>query len=115
MEMWSRRDPVTLFSAGGQCKSGWDDVSRFFGWLARRFSNGSGFAFNLEAAEVSGDLAYTVGFERYNASVAGGSIKSTVIRVTHVYRREDGEWRIVHRHGDTPPADQDPSNRGTTT
>jgi ketosteroid isomerase-like protein len=25
------------------------------------------------------------------------------LRVTHVYRREDGQWRIVHRHGDRPP------------
>jgi ketosteroid isomerase-like protein len=27
------------------------------------------------------------------------------LRATHVWRREDGEWKIVHRHGDTPPAD----------
>jgi ketosteroid isomerase-like protein len=28
------------------------------------------------------------------------------LRVTHVYRREHGEWKIVHRHGDHPPIDQ---------
>jgi ketosteroid isomerase-like protein len=22
------------------------------------------------------------------------------LRVTQIYRREDGDWRIVHRHGD---------------
>jgi ketosteroid isomerase-like protein len=22
------------------------------------------------------------------------------LRVTHAYRREDGDWKIVHRHGD---------------
>jgi ketosteroid isomerase-like protein len=102
IEMWSRHDPVTLFSAGGQNKSGWADVSQFFRWLASRFSNGSGFRFELEAAEVSGDLAYTVGFERYDVSVEGRSLKSTSIRVTQIYRREDDEWKIVHRHGDTP-------------
>jgi len=25
------------------------------------------------------------------------------VRVTHVYRRENGEWKIVHRHGDEVP------------
>jgi hypothetical protein len=25
------------------------------------------------------------------------------LRATHVWRREDGEWKIVHRHGDNGP------------
>ena len=34
------------------------------------------------------------------------------IRVTHVYRRENGEWKIVHRHGDTAPLDESPPKQG---
>ena len=30
MEMWSRRDPVTLFGAAGMYKAGWDELSRTF-------------------------------------------------------------------------------------
>jgi hypothetical protein len=30
------------------------------------------------------------------------------IRVTQIYRLEDGEWRLVHRHGDFAPFDQGP-------
>jgi hypothetical protein len=33
------------------------------------------------------------------------------IRVTHIYRRIDGEWRLVHRRADFPPADQRPGTR----
>ena len=33
------------------------------------------------------------------------------IRVTHVLRRIDGEWMVVHRHADFPPADQRESKR----
>jgi ketosteroid isomerase-like protein len=33
--------------------------------------------------------------------------------VTHVYRREDGEWKIVHRHGDLAPVDESPPQEGT--
>jgi ketosteroid isomerase-like protein len=58
------------------------------------------------AAGVSGDLAYVVGYERSLASLDGGPVQPSVVRATHVYRREDGEWKIVHRHGDFPPADK---------
>lgn len=100
MAMWSRTDPITLFSAGGECLSGWPAVNAFFELLGRRFSSGANFRFDLEAVELSGDLAYTVGFERFEASIAGAPVRPITIRTTHVYRREDGQWKIVHRHGD---------------
>jgi ketosteroid isomerase-like protein len=34
------------------------------------------------------------------------------IRVTHIYRLEDGQWRLVHRHGDFAPVDESPKPRG---
>jgi ketosteroid isomerase-like protein len=106
LELWSHRDPVTLFGAWGPNKSGWDGVSRTFRWVASRFSNNHDYTFELVAAGVSGDIGYTVGFERETVSVDGGPAQPNMLRVTHVYRRENGEWKIVHRHGDYPPVDQ---------
>jgi ketosteroid isomerase-like protein len=60
------------------------------------------------AAGVSGDLACTVGFERSSLSIDGGPVQENVLRVTHVFRRESGEWKIVHRHGGFAPPDQGP-------
>ena len=108
LAMWSTRDPVTLLGAAVPNKRGWDDVSRTFRWVASRFSDCAAYDFELVAAGVSGDLAYTVGFERSVVAIDGGPVAPNVLRVTHVYRREDGEWKIVHRHGDAPPADQSP-------
>jgi ketosteroid isomerase-like protein len=109
MELWSRRDPVTLFGAAtGECKTGWDELSRIFGWVASSFSDVSDFRFDVEVAGVSGDLAYTVGYERFNGSIDGRPVAPMTVRVTHVYRREDGEWKIVHRHGDSAPVDESP-------
>jgi ketosteroid isomerase-like protein len=96
---WSQRDPVTLFGAAVPVRRGWDEVSSTFRWLANRFSDLCDYEFELVAAGVSGDLAYTVGFE-HKTVVADGEPATYTLRVTHVYRREDGEWRIVHRHGD---------------
>jgi ketosteroid isomerase-like protein len=116
MELWSRRDPVTLFGAAtGGCKTGWDELSRIFRWVASTFSDVSDFRFDVEAANVSGDLAYTVGYERFNGSIDGRPVAPVTVRVTHVYRREDGEWKIVHRQGDSAPIDQSPPVQAATT
>jgi ketosteroid isomerase-like protein len=45
-------------------------------------------------------MAYTAGLEHTSVSV-DGKPRSCTFRVTQVYRREDGEWKVVHRHGDT--------------
>jgi len=108
MELWSKADPVSLFGAWGPCKSGWAELSRTFQWVASRFSNGVAYRFELLAADVVGDMAYTVGYEHASASVDGGPVEPNTLRVTHIYRRENGDWKIVHRHGDHLPVDQSP-------
>jgi hypothetical protein len=72
IEMWSTKDPVTLFRAWGPNNSGWEEVSRTFHWVASRFSNCTAYSFDLVAAGVCGDLAYTVGYEHSSMSVDGG-------------------------------------------
>jgi ketosteroid isomerase-like protein len=106
---WTQRDPVTLFGAAVPVRQGWEGVSSVFRWLASRFSDLRDYQFELVAAGASGDLAYTVGFE-HKTVVADGEPVSNTLRVTHVYRREGGEWRIVHRHGDHPPLDASPAS-----
>ena len=106
--LWSQNDPVTMFGAAVPCKSGWDELSPTFRWVGSRFSDCADHRFELVAAGVSGDLAYTVGFEHTTASVDGGPVEPYTLRVTHVYRREAGKWKIVHRHGDYPPVDKSP-------
>jgi ketosteroid isomerase-like protein len=99
LQMWSRTEPVTLFGAGRSGK-GWDQVEPVFRWLGTRFTGCTAYEIDVVAAEARGDLAYLVVLERTTASVQGGPQQSYVLRVTHVFRREEGEWRIVHRHGD---------------
>src|SRR6266508_3188887 len=44
--------------------------------------------------------------QRVDLVAAGVPVEPYTLRATHVFRREDGEWKIVHRHGDHPPTDQ---------
>jgi ketosteroid isomerase-like protein len=56
---------------------------------------------------VFGDMAYTAGYERTQASI-NGEPRQYVLRVTQIYRREDGEWKVAHRHADTAPESEGP-------
>jgi ketosteroid isomerase-like protein len=105
LAMSSAQDSVTVFGASGVSKSGWDEVSQTFHWLASRFPDCTTQSFDLLAAGVSGDLAYTVGLEHAAHSRDDVPEGPYTVRVTHIYRREDGEWKIVHRHGDRTPID----------
>jgi ketosteroid isomerase-like protein len=113
LEMWSQQDPVTVFGAMRN-DIGSEDVRRVFRWLATRFSNLTDYRFELVAAGTSGDLAYTLGYEHFSHSMDGVPIQPSTLRVTHVYRRENGEWKIVHRHADQVPIDQTPRAKDST-
>src|SRR5690242_9640507 len=98
--MWSPNEPVTLFGAA-VTRSGWADVRATFEWLGSSFSDCTSYRIEVIAAGASGDLAYIVAFEHTTASVNGAPPRSYTLRATTVFRREDGEWKVVHRHGDT--------------
>jgi ketosteroid isomerase-like protein len=102
--MWSHREPTTLLGADLVCVTGPEAVHAAFGTVASWFTDCTHYDIELVAAGASGDLAYTVVFEHSQCSV-NGVPRSYRLRVTHAYRREDGEWRIVHRHADEPPGE----------
>jgi ketosteroid isomerase-like protein len=106
LETWSPQDPVTIFGAKVPLRRGWDEVSETLRWLAARWTDSTDYRFDLVAAGVSGDLAYMVGFEHIANSVEGVPVEPYTLRVTHVFRRQQGEWKIAHRHADYVPIDQ---------
>jgi ketosteroid isomerase-like protein len=105
LAMWSTQEPVTVFGAE-RTVTGSEEVIQAFRWLATRFSDLTDYRFELVAAGASGDLAYTLGYEHITFSMDGGPVAPLTLRVTHLYRREEGEWKIVHRHADVPPTGQ---------
>ena len=110
-ELWSRKDPITLLGAFGVAATGWDEVTRAFEWVASKYASCERFRLEVIAAGVHGDFAYTVGYEYSLVSLEGGPLTPNRHRVTHVYRRENGDWKIVHRHADGEEAEVPPAER----
>lgn len=97
--LWSRNEPVSVLGAWRNAY-GHQEIDELFTGLGNSFSDCTSYVFEMEAFDVVGDMAYTAGLEHSSASV-DGEPRSYTLRATQVYRREAGEWRVAHRHGDT--------------
>jgi hypothetical protein len=73
LELWSTRDPVTRVRGVASGQGGWEQVTRTIHMAVFRFFNGTPLNFELMAAEVSGELAYTVSYEGSVASAEIGA------------------------------------------
>jgi ketosteroid isomerase-like protein len=96
--LWSRNEPVSVL---GALRNAFGQVALddLFRGLSNSFSDCTSYTFELQAYDVVGDMAYTAGLEHTSVSI-DGQPRSYTLRVTQVYRREGGDWKVVHRHGD---------------
>ena len=100
-EMFSHRDDVSLANPFGPPVRGWDEVARTMERAASNLKEGGMVAFEELAKYVTPELAYTVWLERQKAKLGGrGDVTPFTLRVTMIYRPEEGTWKVVHRHAD---------------
>ena len=98
--LWSRGDDVTLANPFGPPVRGWDEVSARLDLAASNYRDGEGYEFENFVTVVTPDLAYTVEIERIRTRVGGADeLTPIAIRATTVFRRENGDWKVTHRHG----------------
>ena len=98
----SKRDDVTVMGAWGGYEQGWAEAAPRYNWAAKRFED-SGATLEVEyvSTGVTGELAYTIAIERSTVRLSGmNEPKPMALRVTHIFRKEDGEWKMIHRHAD---------------
>ena len=97
--IWSRSEPVSVLGAWRNAH-GQGEIDDLFAALGRSFSDCTSYELQILSFDVLGDMAYTEGLEHTSASV-DGQPRTYTLRATQVYRREDGAWRVAHRHADT--------------
>lgn len=102
MDVWPHTSDVTTMHPIGEREVGWEQVEGPWQQVASLASAGQ-VAIKDPLIQVGGDLAYEVGNEVGDATIAG-EVVAFGQRVTNIYRREDGVWKIVHHHTDKSPA-----------
>lgn len=99
-KLWSGREDVTIFGGYGDGERGREEITARLAWASARFRSGE-LDYEPIASGSSGDLGYAIGIERGRATVVGGDEPGEMcLRVTHLFRREEGEWKLIHRHAD---------------
>jgi ketosteroid isomerase-like protein len=98
----SREADGTIMGAWGDYERGWSKVAPRYDWAAARFENsGARVHFEYLSMGVSGDLAYTIAIERSRVRIIDQKEPAAMsLRVTHLFRKEQGEWKLLHRHAD---------------
>jgi ketosteroid isomerase-like protein len=100
-ELFSHREDVTLANPYGPPVRGWEEVAAVGEHAASQFRDGEIVGFETIEKYVTDDLACVVRVERARAKVGGSEdITPITLRVTMIFRPEEGEWKILHRHAD---------------
>ena len=99
MSLVSHSPEYTLMTPFGGLTRGFDYSDDRLAEIGRFFQSGEG-DLELVHSYASGDLIVLVLIEHQHAAVGGLPDQDWSLRVTHVYRREGAEWRVVHRHAD---------------
>ena len=99
---FSHRDDVTLANPlVGLPARGWERVAATLEHASSQFTDGENVGFETVAKYVSSELAYVLLIERDKVKIAGSEDRTpSALRVTMIFRLEEGTWKVVHRHAD---------------
>ncbi len=100
-DIWSQDANVTTMHPIAGRQIGWDAVKDSFEQFAQIASRGT-VVLKDQVIRISGDMAYETGIEQGSVMLAGERADFNH-RVTNIYRRDAGGWKIVHHHGDVDP------------
>lgn len=97
--VWSHRSDVSDLDGVGARATGWTAVRADFQNMTRLYPEG-----RIEPQDIlvvaDGDIGYSVCTESGQLRSSEGPMVKFTRRATNIFRREDGRWKMVHRHTD---------------
>lgn len=98
--LFSHRDDTSVLGGFGGHEVGWAEIGPRLDWVAESFAGGH-FEYEHVVSAVGDDMGLVVQLERGEVRYRGFDAPARLaLRVTMLFRREDGEWRLVSRHAD---------------
>jgi ketosteroid isomerase-like protein len=110
-DICSHADDVTIAGGWGGVEKGWAaQVEKRYDWASARFASEDDDRQTENISLVATpELAYAVDIERSKVRLAGsGEVRALALRVTTIFRLENGQWKLTHRHAD-PLVDVQPA------
>jgi ketosteroid isomerase-like protein len=99
--LYSRRDDVIIANPFGPPAKGWEKAAETMDRAATNFRDGEATGFQRISEYATADLGYVIEIERFRSKIGGGDkLVPFALRVTTIFRREEGAWRIILRHAD---------------
>ena len=99
--VFSHREDVTFANPYGPPVRGWEQIAEAMERAASYLRDGEMVGSEIVEKYVTPELAYLVRVERTRAKVGGSEdIAPIAVRVTSIFRPEEGIWKVVHRHAD---------------
>jgi ketosteroid isomerase-like protein len=109
----ARSGPASFFPPNGGSERGASAVLARYDRDAASFSAGGESELEVLQSAVSGDVAYWTGFQAARVKMGGGGSDPVPmkLRITELFRRIAGEWKMVHRHADSIAEPKKPDAR----
>lgn len=95
--------PATFFNPMGDVIEGAKEVAARYKADAGAFEPGSENELEILQSGASGDIGFWTGYQVAEVNFKGRPEPLPMrIRITEIFRRENGDWKLVHRHADLP-------------
>jgi ketosteroid isomerase-like protein len=99
--MFSHQEDAILANPFGGVAHGGEEVAQRLERAASNFTDAEDVSFEIVEKYVSPELACVMWVERTRAKVGGREDFTPIaLRVTTIFRPEEGTWKVVHRHAD---------------
>jgi NAD(P)H-dependent FMN reductase/ketosteroid isomerase-like protein len=96
----TRHNPATFFSPKGDTEQGATAVASSYKAGAGMFKKPGSSKLDVLQSGASGDLAFWTGSQQATVRNGKGDPVDMTLRITEVFRFEDGGWKLAHRHAD---------------
>ena len=96
-----QQSPATIFGPKGNCVQGVENVNAVNEQGASLFEPGAKNEFEVMHQDADEHLAYWTGIQHSVLKMKGQDNPVAMdLRVTEIFKKENGEWKLMHRHAD---------------